>query len=141
MSEDGKGQMSEVRCQMSEGQEQGTEDGKGQRTGRDRCQKSEVRCQKGKSKGQMTGRDRCQKSDVGGREGTDVRCQKSDVGKGQRSEVGGQPPTHPPCSRQVAAGSYVVPRRSWIGADSFIRWSFLNLLRSVTSNVYALPTL
>ena len=23
-----------------------------------------------------------------------------------------QPPTHPPCSRTVAAGSYVVPRRS-----------------------------
>ena len=27
-------------------------------------------------------------------------------------EVGSQPSTHPPCSRTVAAGSYVVPRRS-----------------------------
>ena len=45
--------------------------------------------------------------------------------KGQRSE----------------GGSYAVPGRSWIGADFFVRWSFLNLLRSITSNVYALPTL
>ena len=31
---------------------------------------------------------------------------------GEETEVRSQPPTHPPCSRTVAAGSYVVPRRS-----------------------------
>ncbi len=45
----------------------------------------------------------------------DILGLAADTRRREGTEIRGQPSTHPPCSRTVAAGSYAVPRRTEIG--------------------------